>query len=109
MNIETKYYPDGTTATGVVPLPAYSPAQLSPDQIMEAFQEAFPGHELHQESIDFARAVERMCRQASPRPPCAVCGTPYEKHGSYPTCASHSYEPSVSMNKTHDYPACAIF
>lgn len=26
------------------------------------------------------------------RPPCTVCGTPYEKHGSYPTCASHPYE-----------------
>lgn len=27
----------------------------------------------------------------APRPPCIVCGTPYEKHGSYPTCASHQY------------------
>jgi hypothetical protein len=25
------------------------------------------------------------------RPPCAVCGTPYEKHGTAPTCASHNY------------------
>ena len=23
--------------------------------------------------------------------PCTVCGTPYERHGSYPTCASHPY------------------
>lgn len=28
-----------------------------------------------------------------PRPPCTVCGTPWEKHGSYPTCASHPYSP----------------
>jgi hypothetical protein len=27
------------------------------------------------------------------RPPCTVCGTPYDKHGSYPTCASHPYTP----------------
>jgi hypothetical protein len=26
--------------------------------------------------------------------PCSVCGTPYEKHGSYPTCATHPYTPS---------------
>jgi hypothetical protein len=26
-----------------------------------------------------------------PKPPCTVCGTPYEKHGTYPTCASHHY------------------
>lgn len=26
-----------------------------------------------------------------PRPPCAVCGTLYEKHGTAPTCASHDY------------------
>lgn len=25
------------------------------------------------------------------KPPCTVCGTPYEKHGSYPACASHPY------------------
>jgi hypothetical protein len=30
-----------------------------------------------------------------PRPPCAVCGTPAEKHGSYPTCASHPYTSRV--------------
>lgn len=27
------------------------------------------------------------------KPPCTVCGTAYEKHGSYPTCASHPYTP----------------
>jgi hypothetical protein len=32
---------------------------LTENEIMDAFQEAFPGHDLHQESIDFARAVER--------------------------------------------------
>jgi hypothetical protein len=30
---------------------------------------------------------------AAGRPPCTVCGTAYEKHGSYPTCASHPYSP----------------
>lgn len=30
---------------------------------------------------------------AATRPPCTVCGTAYEKHGSYPTCASHPYSP----------------
>lgn len=29
----------------------------------------------------------------APRPPCTVCGTAYEKHGSYPACASHPYSP----------------
>lgn len=38
-------------------------AVLSEDEIMEAFQSAFPGHDLHQESIDFARAVERRVQQ----------------------------------------------
>jgi hypothetical protein len=28
---------------------------------------------------------------AVPRPPCTVCGTPAEKHGTYPTCATHPY------------------
>lgn len=27
----------------------------------------------------------------APKPPCSVCGLPYAKHGSYPTCASHPY------------------
>ena len=27
----------------------------------------------------------------APKPPCTVCGTPYERHGSYPTCSSHPY------------------
>src|SRR4051812_14338456 len=31
------------------------------------------------------------CGADTPRPPCAVCGTPYDKHGTYPTCASHHY------------------
>lgn len=31
-----------------------------------------------------------------PRPACLVCGTPHEKHGSYPTCASHPYTPDGS-------------
>lgn len=26
-------------------------------------------------------------------PPCTVCGTPHDKHGSFPTCASHPYTP----------------
>lgn len=26
-----------------------------------------------------------------PRAPCTVCGMPYERHGTYPTCASHPY------------------
>jgi hypothetical protein len=30
---------------------------------------------------------------AAPKPSCTVCGTAYEKHGSYPTCASHPYSP----------------
>jgi hypothetical protein len=30
---------------------------------------------------------------AATRPPCTVCGAAYEKHGSYPTCASHPYSP----------------
>lgn len=23
--------------------------------------------------------------------PCTVCGVPYDKHGSFPTCATHPY------------------
>lgn len=30
-------------------------------------------------------------RAQDAKPPCAVCGTPYEKHGTAPTCASHDY------------------
>lgn len=26
-----------------------------------------------------------------PDTPCAVCGTPYGKHGTFPTCASHDF------------------
>jgi hypothetical protein len=29
--------------------------------------------------------------QSESRPPCAVCSTPAEKHGSYPDCATHPY------------------
>lgn len=32
-----------------------------------------------------------VCASNTARHPCALCGTPYEKHGTYPTCASHSY------------------
>lgn len=28
---------------------------------------------------------------STPRPPCTVCGVPYEQHGTAPTCASHDY------------------
>jgi hypothetical protein len=34
-----------------------------------------------------------LSKTGLPRPACFVCGTPYEKHGSYPTCASHPYTP----------------
>lgn len=44
---------------------------LSLEQIAQAFQEAFPGHDLHHESIDFARAVERMAHQATDSVVCA--------------------------------------
>lgn len=27
------------------------------------------------------------------KPPCTVCGKPWEQHGSYPTCATHPYTP----------------
>jgi hypothetical protein len=39
---------------------AESPIVLTVDEIEQAFLEAFPGHELHQEPVNFARAVERM-------------------------------------------------
>jgi hypothetical protein len=32
-----------------------------------------------------------VCGSPEPRPPCTVCGTPHDKHGSFPTCASHPY------------------
>lgn len=35
--------------------------------------------------------VTVVCGSPAPKPPCAVCGTPYEKHGTAPTCASHDY------------------
>lgn len=49
--------------------------------------------------VPFAWAGD-MCICALPKaapppaqhfPPCTVCGTPYEKHGTAPTCASHDY------------------
>lgn len=33
---------------------------LTLDEIDGAFEQAFPGHDLHDESVEFARAVERM-------------------------------------------------
>jgi hypothetical protein len=33
--------------------------QLTDEQIIEAFEEVFPAHDLFQESLDFAREVER--------------------------------------------------
>jgi hypothetical protein len=39
----------------------------------------------------YAVSVNGVRQVAGPRPPCALCGVPYEKHGSYPTCSSHSY------------------
>lgn len=30
-------------------------------------------------------------QEVSSRGPCAVCGVPAAKHGSYPTCATHAY------------------
>lgn len=47
-----------------------SPVVLSIDDIEQAFDEVFPGHELHQESIDFARAVEQ--RVQAKLYPCAA-------------------------------------
>lgn len=35
---------------------------LTVDEIEHAFEKAFPRHELHQESVDFARAVEAAVR-----------------------------------------------
>jgi hypothetical protein len=32
----------------------------------------------------------------TPKPPCTVCGAPFEKHGSYPTCATHPYTPDAT-------------
>lgn len=37
--------------------------------------------------------VTVVCGSPAPKPACTVCGTAYEKHGSYPTCASHPYTP----------------
>lgn len=42
-------------------------------------------------SIDRAPSVPVVRGSPEPKPPCAVCGTPYEKHGTAPTCASHDY------------------
>ena len=42
------------------------PRELPLYKIMEAFAEAFPGHDMHQESIDFARAIERDVLAAAP-------------------------------------------
>lgn len=33
---------------------------LTLDEIDGAFEQAFPGHDLHDESVEFARAVERI-------------------------------------------------
>lgn len=58
--IETKTYDDGTTATGPAPLPDVSPAQgLLTDAEIIAIAEwpQFHMEEVHQEVIDFAKAV----------------------------------------------------
>lgn len=49
-----------------------SPDVLTVDEIDEAFQKAFPGHELHDESVAFARAVEQMVQ--AKLYPCASAG-----------------------------------
>lgn len=54
--------------------------RLTENEIMEAFQEAFPGHDLFQETIDFARAVERRLldklEQHCGDPECDECVPP---------------------------------
>lgn len=60
-----------------------------------------------------AQGLSAICastttKMAPKRPPCAACGTPYEKHGSYPTCASHPYTPATA-SPCHKYgsdPGC---
>lgn len=39
------------------------------------------------------RSVTVALASGQPRPPCTVCGTAEERHGSFPTCAAHPYTP----------------
>jgi hypothetical protein len=56
--IETKTYPDGTTATGLRPLPILSPSDLTDEEILSLAEwPQFNMEEVHREVIDFARAV----------------------------------------------------
>lgn len=36
-------------------------------------------------------SYECECGHCGGPPDCYVCGTPHDKHGSFPTCASHPY------------------
>lgn len=44
--------------------------------------------------------------ESPPPPSCCVCGKPYAEHGSYPTCATHSYAaPTTRPMATCSWPA----